>query len=107
MNRRILLIDADPGFRASLTQRLAPYQFEIAAESDVEQALALGAAALPALLVVAVDEPDKAGFKIFQRCKRGALAKVPIVLVTSSVAPESFAKHRGLKVHADEYIDKR
>lgn len=107
MNRRILLIDADPAFRASLSHQLERYRFDIAVEPDVEQALASGAAELPALLVVSVEEPDKAGFKVFQRCKKGALAKVPIVLVTSSVAPASFAKHRGLKVHADEYIDKR
>jgi CheY-like chemotaxis protein len=104
--RRILLIDADPAFRALLTQQLARYQFEIAAEPDPDQALAPGVEP-PALLMVAVDEPDKAGFKVFQRCKRSAFAKVPIMLVTSSVAPDSFAKHRGLKVHADEYFDKR
>jgi CheY-like chemotaxis protein len=107
VNRRILLIDADPAFRASLARQLERYRFDITAEPDPEQAIALGTATLPALLVVSVEEPDKAGFKVFQRCKRGALAKVPIVLVTSSVPPESFAKHRGLKVHADEYIDKR
>ncbi|HEX2686895.1 MAG TPA: response regulator [Kofleriaceae bacterium] len=107
MNRRILLIDADPAFHASLAQQLARYQFEIAVEPDVEQALALAASGLPALLLVSVEEPDKAGFKVFQRCKKGALAKVPIVLMTSSVPLDSFAKHRSLKVHADEYIDKR
>jgi len=107
VNRRILLIDADPAFRALLAQQLERYRFDVTAEPDPEQALAQGSAAPPALLVVSVEEPDKAGFKVFQRCKKGALAKVPIVLVTSSVPPESFAKHRGLKVHADEYIDKR
>ncbi len=107
MTRRILLIDADPAFRAALTQQLERYRFEIAAEPDADQALALGTATPPALLVVAVEEPDKAGFKVFQRCKKGALAKVPIVLVTATVSPDSFAKHRSLKVHADEYIDKR
>src|SRR5207245_783975 len=87
--------------------QLGRYRFEIAAEPDADQALAQAAATPPALLIVAVEEPDKAGFKVFQRCKKGALAKLPIVLVTSSVAPQSFAKHRGLKIHADEYIDKR
>ncbi|HZJ67034.1 MAG TPA: response regulator, partial [Kofleriaceae bacterium] len=107
MNRRILLIDADPAFRAALAQQLERYRFEIAAEPDVEQALAQGAAQPPALLMVAVEEPDKAGFKVFQRCKKGPLARVPIVLVTATVSPDSFAKHRGLKVHADDYLDKR
>ncbi|TMQ14343.1 MAG: response regulator, partial [Deltaproteobacteria bacterium] len=107
MNRRILLIDADPAFRASLAQQLGRYRFEVAAEADADQAFVLAVATPPALLMVAVEEPDKTGFKVFQRCKKGTLGKVPIVLVTSSVAPESFAKHRGLKIHADDYIDKR
>ncbi|HET9626839.1 MAG TPA: response regulator, partial [Kofleriaceae bacterium] len=107
MTRRILLIDADPAFRAQLTQLLTRYRFEIVTEPDADAAVALAGAAPPALLVVSVEEPEKVGFKIFQRCKRGALTKVPIMLVTSSVTPGSFAKHRGLKVHADEYVDKR
>ncbi|HMG55238.1 MAG TPA: response regulator, partial [Kofleriaceae bacterium] len=107
MNRRILLIDADPAFRASLAQQLARYRFDIASEPDAERAFALAASEPPTLVMVAVEEPDKAGFKVFQRCKKGALGGVPIMLVTSSVAPESFAKHRGLKIHADDYLDKR
>jgi hypothetical protein len=57
--------------------------------------------------MIGVEEPGKAGFKLFQKCKKGALAKVPVLLVTASVSPENFAKHRGLKTPADEYVDKR
>lgn len=107
MNRRILLIDADPGFFQSLSDTLSRYAFDVVNEPDPEQALLLAGAEAPALLILGVDEPDKLGFKVFQKCKKGNLAKIPIMLVTSSVTAESFAKHRGLKTHADEYIDKR
>ena len=107
MNRRILLIDADPGFFQTLSDTLSRYAFDVVNEADPDQALLLAGAAPPALLIVGVDEPDKHGFKVFQKCKKGSLAKVPIMLVTSSVTAESFAKHRGLKTHADEYVDKR
>ncbi|HWU89512.1 MAG TPA: response regulator, partial [Kofleriaceae bacterium] len=107
MNRRILLIDADPAFRTTLAQHLGRYQFVLDVEPDPDEAIAHGAMNAPATVMVAVEEPEKVGFKVFQRLKKGPLAKVPIVLVTSSVSPESFAKHRGLKVHADEYLDKR
>ena len=106
------MAEAGPGANESrhrkrpLRQQLGRYRIEVAAEPDAEQAFVAAAAIPPALVVVAVEEPDKAGFKVFQRCKKGALGKVPIVLVTASVAPESFAKHRSLKVHADDYIDK-
>src|SRR5262249_43399251 len=76
-------------------------------EPDAERALAIGAADAPALVIIAVEEPEKAGYRAFQKCKKGALAKVPIMLVTASVSPDTFEKHRGLRVHADEYIDKR
>ena len=107
MSRRILLIDADSTFQARLVQLLGRYPFEIVVEEDPAQAVAAGTVNQPALIVVAVEEPDKAGFKLFQKLKKGALGKTPIALVTATVPAESFAKHRGLKVHADEYFDKR
>ncbi len=105
--RRILLIDADPGFHEQLAGYLSRHAFAVVNEADPDNALNLASVDPPALLIVGVDEPDKLGFKVFQRCKKGALARVPVVLVTSTVGADSFAKHRALKVHADEYIDKR
>jgi len=108
MNRRVLLIDADTGFRDTLTRELGRYKgVVVMTEADADRAFAIAAADAPSLIVIAVEEPDKSGYKVFQKCKKGALAKVPVLLVTSSVSADSFAKHRGLKVHADEYIDKR
>ena len=107
MTRRILLIDADPEFRASLAQSLGRYRLEIFVEADADEAIANAASAPPALIIVSVDEPEKLGFKAFQRFKKGPLAKTPIVLVTGSVTPESFTKHRSLRVHANNYFDKR
>ncbi|MGE0401835.1 MAG: two-component system response regulator, partial [Kofleriaceae bacterium] len=107
MNRRILLIDADPGFHQTLTRQLARYAFDVVVQPEPDQAIALASADLPALLIVGVEEPDKTGFKVFQRCKKAPLSKVPIMLITASVPPESFAKHKSLKTHADEYLDKR
>jgi len=107
MNRRVLLIDADPEFQGTLTAELGRYRITVVAEPDPDAGVQLAAADPPAMIVIGVEEPEKAGFRVFQKCKKGALAKVPIALVTASVSPESFAKHRGLKVHADEYIDKR
>src|SRR5215468_9834875 len=105
MNRRVFLIDADSAFRDTVRQQLGRYRFEVVVQPDSDKALANADDA--ALIIVAVEEPDKAGFKVFQRCKKGPLGKVPIMLVTASVAPESFAKHRGLKIHADDYLAKR
>lgn len=107
MNRRILLIDADPAFHETLAGQLGRYGISVVVEANPDQALALASADLPALLIVGVEEPEKSGFKVFQKSRKGALGKVPIMLVTASVPPDSFAKHKGLKTHADEYLDKR
>ena len=108
MNRRVLLIDADPAFRDTLTRELARYRVAVVTEPDADRALALGTSEAPAMVIVCIEEADKkSGFRVFEKCKKGALSKVPIVLVTGSVPAESFAKHRNLKVHADEYLDKR
>ena len=107
MNRRVLLIDADTAFRETLTHELGRYHVAVLAEPDGERALGLVGSDPPVLIVIGVEEPEKAGFRVFQKFKKGALAKVPVILVTSSVAPDSFAKHRSLKVRADEYLDKR
>ncbi|HTL33915.1 MAG TPA: response regulator, partial [Kofleriaceae bacterium] len=107
MNRGILLIDSDPTFRTALTVILQKYRIDVVHEPDADEAIALGATHKPSLIVVGVEEPDKLGFKTFQRIKKGPLSGVPIMMVTSSVSAESFAKHKGLKTHANEYVDKR
>jgi two-component system, OmpR family, catabolic regulation response regulator CreB len=107
MNRRILLIDSDTTFRTTLTVAVQKYRLDIVHEPDADEAIATGATEPPDLLVVGVEEPEKAGFKIFQRLKKGPLSKIPIILVTGTVPPDSFLKHRGLKTHAEDYVDKR
>src|SRR5262245_51546494 len=107
MSRRILLIDADTQFRDTLTQQIGRYRVIVMTESDADRALALATSDPPDLVIIAVEEPDKAGFKTFQKARKALATKLPIVLVTKTMSADSFAKHRGLKVHADEYIDKR
>src|SRR5688572_23288862 len=107
MNRRILLIDADHDFYARLSDLLGRYRFDIMVRPDPDEAIADGAIQQPALIILAVDEPAKQGFKSFQTIKKGPLARIPIILVTSTMAPSALQKHRSLKTHADEYLDKR
>ncbi len=107
MNRRVLLIDADPAFTATLHEQLGRYRVDVTAESDPDKAIAMASADPPALIIISVEEPEKAGFRVFQKSRKGPLAKVPVMLVTSSMSADSFSKHRGLKVHADDYLDKR
>lgn len=107
MNRRVLLVDADPEFQTTLTKQLARYGATVMAEPDSEMALALGQAGTPDLSIIAVEEPDKLGFKTFQKFRKALPSSMPIILITASVAADAFAKHKSLKVHANDYLDKR
>jgi CheY-like chemotaxis protein len=107
MSRCILVIDADVGFQRLLRDQLGPYGFDVVVAADGADAIARLPQVTPEMLLIAVEEPDKQGFATFNKAKKGAAAKVPIVLSTATVAPDSFANHRRLKLHADEYIDKR
>jgi DNA-binding response OmpR family regulator len=107
MNRRILLIDTDHDFYGRLSDLLGRYRLDLVVQADVDEAVSDHATSPPALIIVAVDEPEKAGFKSFQQIKKGPLARVPIVLATRTVSGSAMMKHRSLKTHADEYVDKR
>src|SRR5262249_38661574 len=56
---------------------------------------------------ISVELPDKIGYSTCNKAKKGVARKIPVVLTTATVPPADLAQHRKLKVHADEYIDKR
>lgn len=107
MNRRVLLVDVDPEFQDTLTKQLGRYRVIVMTETDPERALALGQADPPDLAIISVEEPDKLGFKTFQKFRKVLPPKMPIMLITASVAGDAFVKHKSLKVHANDYLDKR
>ncbi|HKA88990.1 MAG TPA: response regulator, partial [Haliangiales bacterium] len=105
--RRVLLIDADPHFLETLKQALHPYAVEVFVVNDGSDGLGRAAELAPELIFIAVDLPDKVGYAICNKAKKGVAKTIPVVLVTSTVPPVDLEQHRKLKVHADEYIDKR
>lgn len=105
--RRILLIDPDLAFAQRLTQVLAPYHVDVVTIPDGAEALGRVTEIGPAALVIAVEEPEKLGYALCNKAKKGVAASLPVVLVTTTVTAQGFANHRRLKIHADEYLDKR
>jgi CheY-like chemotaxis protein len=105
--RHVLLIDPDVDFQRQLAAALAPYDVDVEVAVDGAAALDALTEPLPALIVIAVEEPGKQGFLLCTRAKRGASAGVPVMLVTASVSPAGMASHQRLKAHAEAYVDKR
>jgi hypothetical protein len=105
--RRLLLIDNDDDFHRLLHEQLSPYGFEIHQIAATADALAHVARVDPALVFISVEEPDKLGYSLCNKAKKSVAREMPVVLTTASVPPSGFQSHRRLKVHADEYLDKR
>ncbi|HKE16241.1 MAG TPA: response regulator, partial [Kofleriaceae bacterium] len=105
--RRVLLIDDDPGFHQLLDQRLGPYGFQVVLPPDPHNPLGHVKDVRPALIIIAVELPDKVGYALCNKAKKGLARDIPVILTTRSVPASGFRSHRKLKVHADEYIDKR
>src|SRR5690606_22835647 len=105
--RRILLIDSDPDFQARLQDNFAPYGFEIVTAMDDPAALGQVPDMQPEVIFIAVELPDKTGYSLCNKAKKGVAREIPVVLTTASVPPSGFLSHRKLRVHADEYLDKR
>lgn len=105
--RRLLLIDDDPEFQGLLESRLAPNGFEVVLPPDPSNPLGHVKELRPALIIISVELPDKVGYALCNKAKKGLARDIPVILTTRSVPASGFRSHRKLKVHADEYIDKR
>jgi CheY-like chemotaxis protein len=105
--RRVLLIDSDPEFQQLLENQLGPHGFVVLTPPDPGNPLGQVKELGPAIIFIAVELPDKIGYALCNKAKKGPASHVPVVLVTSTVPASGFKSHRKLKVHADEYIDKR
>ena len=105
--RRLLLIDDDPEFQELLEERLAPSGFEVVLPLDPSNPLGHVKDLRPAIIIISVELPDKVGYALCNKAKKGLARDIPVILTTRSVPASGFRSHRKLKVHADEYIDKR
>src|SRR5262245_7662841 len=105
--RRVLVIDTDKSFQQAVQRALQPYRVDVQIVDDGSEGLARAAEVRPDLIFIAVDLPDKVGYAICNKAKKGVARKIPVVLATATVPPADLDQHKKLKVHADEYVDKR
>ncbi len=105
--RPLLLIDTDDDFRRRVHQIVSPFGFEIFPIPPSADALDHIASLTPEIIVIAVEEPDKIGYSLCRKAKKGLGKNIPIILTTRSIPPAGFTSHKKLRFHADEYIDKR
>ena len=86
-SRRVLLIDSDPHFLDTLKGTLHPYAVDVHVVNDGSDGLSRAAEIAPELIVIAVDLPDKVGYAICNKAKKGVAKQIPVVLATATVPP--------------------
>lgn len=106
---KLLYIDSDEAFAGTLKRSLERGGVTVELHADGRSALEAARAQVPDAIVLSVELGDKltGGYTWCQKIKKDEeLRNVPLVLVSSQATPETFAQHRKLKTHADEYLKK-
>lgn len=104
MDRRILVVDDEPGIREVLRAYLANEGFVVAEADTGAEALRRAAAAdvRPDLILLDVGLPDLDGFEVLRVLRR--TSDVYVILVTARA--EEIDRIVGLEVGADDYVTK-
>jgi len=104
-SQKVLIIESDQSFAASLQSMLEPYGFDSEIVGDGAAGLARAKEAPPDLIVLCVELPKMSGYAVCNKLKKSkTLKKVPLVIMSAEATPETFEQHKKLKTRADEYI---
>jgi CheY-like chemotaxis protein len=83
--KTILLVDDEYSIVEVLTQLLEEEGYSVASAANGQEALELASASVPDLVITDQMMPVMSGSELFQALeKRPALAKVPVILITSA-----------------------
>ena len=103
MPKKILLIENDAAFGASLSDSLEATGFEVRLTGDGKEGLDLARDYAPDAIVLCVELPGMSGYLICQKLKKDETLKaVPLVLTSAEATEETFEKHTTLKARAGE-----
>jgi two-component system NtrC family sensor kinase len=97
MGRRVLVVDDDPLFCKLASRRLRDAGFVVDTAGTAEAALTMAAAAPPPnAILLAIQMPGMDGFQLRQAMRADtALARIPIILVSSALVDEKAPKGGG------------
>jgi hypothetical protein len=103
---RALIVERDKTFAQRLDRCLVSLGFDVEITDNRREALESLKNDGVGVIVIAVERPKKAGFKVFTDVKR-LIRNVPIVLTTATLPMAEMLMHQKLRLHADAYVDKR
>jgi CheY-like chemotaxis protein len=107
MPKKILLIENDSAFAAQISESLEASGFDLRIAPEGKSGLDLAREWGPEAIVLCVELPGMSGYLICQKLRKNdATKEIPLILTSAEATPDTFEKHRALKVRADEYIFK-
>src|SRR5512133_1448621 len=105
MSRKILLIESDGPFAEEVPSALEARGLEVRTTGDGREGYELAREWGPDAIVLCVELPGMSGYVICQKLKKDeALKSIPLVITSAEATPETFEKHRTLKVRAEDYL---
>jgi DNA-binding response OmpR family regulator len=105
--KRVLFIDSDNAFVEQWAGIIEKSGVEVIKNQDGSAGLVLAKTYQPNLIVLGLELRDMNGYLVCKRLREDAGTKSIPLFVTSSTADEKdFAKHKKLRVRADEYFRK-
>jgi CheY-like chemotaxis protein len=105
MSKKILLIEADAPFAEELTSALEAHGLDVRATGDGRDGFELAKEWGPDAIVLCVELPGMSGYVICQKLKKDeGLKPIPLVITSAEATPETFEKHKTLKVRAEDYL---
>ncbi|WP_242342764.1 response regulator [Anaeromyxobacter terrae] len=99
LQRRVLLVDDDDDFRASVAEVLRDEGWEVTTAHDGEEALALARALDEFVLLVDYRMPGLNGGEVFEQMRGRSPSRLPAVLMTASKHVADLAAHHGFRHH--------
>ncbi|MGB5809739.1 MAG: response regulator [Polyangiales bacterium] len=103
---RVLVIDSEGEFAASLKAALGRFDAEVELAADGASGMRAAKANKPDLVVLAVELSDDNGFLVGRKLKRSKrLGHVPIIILSNDEnADNLFEQHRKTKSKAEDYV---
>ncbi|MDP3276343.1 MAG: response regulator [Deltaproteobacteria bacterium] len=103
----VLVIDNDAEFSQELQSVLLERGCTVSVVEDGQLGLDEAQIHRPALIILAIELRGMNGFAVCNKLKKHPeLQHIPLVVVASSAAQETFEQHSKLRTHAQEYLHK-
>lgn len=105
MSKKILLIESDAPFAEAMTSALEARGLEVRVTADGREGFELAKEWGPDAIVLCVELPGMSGYVICQKLKKDeTLKSIPLIITSAEATPETFEKHKTLKVRAEDYL---